>query len=136
MNKNQRFPQKENKNEHQNEPKIMITTPIFFNNIPNYCYNKMGKKKIKPFVERKGDWVCKKCKNLNFAFRQECNRCKISKKEAMEIEEKKEEMIKEQKNFEIIKVENNDNSNNKSYYNYNNNTYHQYNKKNKFRFRK
>lgn len=33
----------------------------------------------KPFVERPGDWVCIKCKNLNFAFRIHCNRCKTSK---------------------------------------------------------
>lgn len=36
----------------------------------------------KPFVERPGDWVCIKCKNLNFAFRIHCNRCKTSKQES------------------------------------------------------
>ena len=37
------------------------------------------KKKIKPFIERSGDWFCFNCKNLNFAFRVVCNRCHISK---------------------------------------------------------
>ena len=31
------------------------------------------------FIERKGDWVCIRCKNLNFSFRIICNRCKFSK---------------------------------------------------------
>jgi hypothetical protein len=39
------------------------------------------KKKKKPFVERIGDWVCLKCKNLNFSFRLACNRCQLSKAE-------------------------------------------------------
>ena len=38
-----------------------------------------GDKKKKPLIERKGDWQCPKCHNLNFAFRQECNRCHLSK---------------------------------------------------------
>jgi hypothetical protein len=41
--------------------------------------NSSEKKKKKPFVERVGDWVCIKCKNLNFSFRMICNRCQLSK---------------------------------------------------------
>lgn len=57
----------------------MIGTPIFFSNMPKYCYNKLYKRKQKPFTEREGDWICNNCKNLNFAFRVECNRCKLPK---------------------------------------------------------
>jgi hypothetical protein len=39
-------------------------------------------KKKKPFVERIGDWNCFKCKNLNFSFRVNCNRCQLSKKDS------------------------------------------------------
>ena len=39
-------------------------------------------KKHKPFTEREGDWVCYKCKNLNFAFRVMCNRCHLAKNES------------------------------------------------------
>ena len=46
------------------------------------------KKKIKPFIERSGDWFCFNCKNLNFAFRVVCNRCHISKAESFKINEK------------------------------------------------
>ncbi len=42
----------------------------------------VDKKKKKPFVERVGDWVCVKCKNLNFSFRTICNRCQLSKPES------------------------------------------------------
>ena len=45
-----------------------------------------GKKK-KPFVERVGDWNCFKCKNLNFSFRVNCNRCQLSKKESEKLNE-------------------------------------------------
>jgi len=38
-------------------------------------------KKKKPFSERVGDWVCIKCKNLNFSFRVVCNRCQMPKME-------------------------------------------------------
>jgi len=42
-----------------------------------------GKKKSKkPFQERVGDWVCIKCKNLNFSFRLICNRCQLTKIES------------------------------------------------------
>lgn len=33
----------------------------------------------KPPVIRDGDWECPECKNINFAKRTECNRCKASK---------------------------------------------------------
>lgn len=33
----------------------------------------------RPVEERKGDWVCLGCKNLNFSFRRCCNRCGLNK---------------------------------------------------------
>ena len=70
--------QKETKTDNV-EQTMMIGTPIFFSNIPNYCFNKLYKRKPKPFTEREGDWICNNCKNLNFSFRVECNRCKLPK---------------------------------------------------------
>ena len=48
----------------------------------------MERKKHKPFTERAGDWVCYKCKNLNFAFRVMCNRCHLAKNESEKMAEK------------------------------------------------
>jgi len=44
--------------------------------------HKGGEGKKSHFVERQGDWICMRCKNLNFSFRIVCNRCKISKVES------------------------------------------------------
>jgi len=44
--------------------------------------NKTEFTKKSHFVERQGDWICTRCKNLNFSFRIVCNRCKISKAES------------------------------------------------------
>ena len=41
--------------------------------------NKIKKNKKKDLIERKGDWICYKCKNLNFSFRDFCNRCNLNK---------------------------------------------------------
>ena len=38
---------------------------------------KSGERKKKPLIERNGDWQCPMCHNLNFAFRQSCNRCNL-----------------------------------------------------------
>jgi hypothetical protein len=46
---------------------------------------KEGKNK-KHFEVRAGDWNCKKCNNLNFSFRNKCNRCGIPKELNNEIE--------------------------------------------------
>ena len=122
-------------------PTSLIINPII--KTPKNIYNnKYPKKKQKPFTERTGDWICKKCKNLNFAFRQECNRCKLPRKEA-EIEEKKEEEEKEENN--IFNDNNDDNNkkdnnnettkcNNNSNNNYNGQQYN--NRKNKYRYKK
>lgn len=39
----------------------------------------------RPNVGRSGDWVCLKCKNLNFAFRNDCNKCKKFKRSYIEL---------------------------------------------------
>jgi hypothetical protein len=97
-------------------PTFFVQTPFFMNPMTktskNIYSNKYHYKKMRPFGERTGDWICRNCRNLNFAFRTECNRCKLSKKEVMEI----------RKNNGFIDAKNNglDNSNfsvNNNHYN-------------------
>ena len=46
--------------------------------IPKSYYLK--KQRTKKFIEeRPGDWICFYCQNLNFAFRNKCNRCGVLK---------------------------------------------------------
>ncbi len=55
----------------------------FFNKynlkISNENINNFNLIKNKSIKERKGDWLCHLCLNLNFAFRTKCNRCKAPK---------------------------------------------------------
>ena len=109
---------------HENiEPTMMIGTPIFFSNMPKYCYNKLYKRKQKPFTEREGDWICNVCKNLNFAFRVECNRCKLPKgadSKANNNDDKNKENNQEQKPYQRNQRYNK-HKKNSNYYNNNKN---------------
>ena len=95
---------KENENNEKIMPQVFVRAPIFFNQINKqknfYC--KYQQKKTKPFAERTGDWYCNNCRNLNFSFRLQCNRCKMPKKEAMEFVNNKDDN-KNNENFENLK---------------------------------
>jgi hypothetical protein len=51
------------------------------NNCNNECKKMKNKKKIN-FTVKKDDWVCYDCKNINFSFRDKCNRCQLNKEES------------------------------------------------------
>jgi hypothetical protein len=104
---------KKDNNEEDNKSiqTVFIPAPIFFNPMlktQRGFYGKYPKKKTRPFTERTGDWICKNCKNLNFAFRNECNRCKMLKKDCVEII----------KNVEENQIENKTNNYNKKMFKY------------------
>ena len=75
-------------------PVIIYKNTYFFNNLGNkfgqfpinYCkkinVEKKKNKKKQEFVEREGDWSCYRCKNINFSFRDKCNKCQLSKEES------------------------------------------------------
>lgn len=67
-----------------------IANPIFLNQVQlnKNHYNKF-QRKMKYFSGRTGDWTCNNCRNLNFAFRTVCNRCKLPKPETTEKKEPK-----------------------------------------------
>ena len=77
-------------------------------NLNNFYQNKINKIKKKTLIQREGDWICDKCKNLNFKFRVECNICKTPKEpkikeETSENKNKKERVENEEnkKNFKV-----------------------------------
>ena len=66
-------------------PSILINSNDYLFNIKIESTKKKKeerRKKKNNFVKREGDWICYKCKNLNFAFRSFCNKCKLPKKES------------------------------------------------------
>ena len=107
--KNKENKKEANEEENKTFQTVFVGGPIFFNPMikpQKGFYGKYPKKKARPFTERTGDWICKNCKNLNFAFRNECNRCKIPKKDCVEIIKNKEEN----------KIDNKTNNSNKKIY--------------------
>ena len=69
-------------------PKIFNKYNIKINeNNPNNKKN-FYPNKTKSIKERKGDWFCQLCSNLNFSFRKKCNRCNTLKEECMKKEVK------------------------------------------------
>jgi hypothetical protein len=117
-NKNKEM-QNGNKNEEEKTlGTVFIPTPIFFNPMIKQTkgyYGKYQKKKTRPFTEREGDWICKNCKNLNFAFRLFCNRCHLDKEKSEKINKFNNIIFNNNNNI----INNNNNNNN---INNNNNT--------------
>ena len=56
--------------------------PLHFQNFQRKKVDDKKKKKKQEFFEREGDWSCYRCKNINFSFRNKCNKCQFSKEES------------------------------------------------------
>ena len=52
------------------------------NNSNNNKNRRKKNQKKKGYIEKEGDWPCYDCKNINFSFRDACNRCKLPKEES------------------------------------------------------
>lgn len=63
--------------ENQNNCKINNSSNIISNN--NNKGEQKEQKTKKQLNVRLGDWACKQCNNLNFSFRDKCNRCGLDK---------------------------------------------------------
>ena len=70
-------------------PPMPMANAIFLNQVQTKktYYNKFQTKKRTCFAGRTGDWTCANCRNLNFAFRVVCNRCKLPKPQSTEKKE-------------------------------------------------
>jgi len=105
-------------------PTVFVQAPFFINPMtktPKNFYNKYHYKKMRPFAERTGDWICRNCRNLNFSFRTECNRCKLPKKETMDV--RKNNVYKANNEYKSNDLENPPNLN---VYNGNNSSFNPY----------
>ena len=54
----------------------MPTSPHFRSQLPSLDFLDAFGFKTNVKTIREGDWICLYCQNLNFSFRNECNRCK------------------------------------------------------------
>ena len=81
----------ENKYEKNYLSKNKFNSILFSQNV-NYNFTSLNcgengiiynRKKRNNFKERKGDWICMICNNLNFAFRTQCNKCKSLKENSV-----------------------------------------------------
>lgn len=63
------------------------TNPQFLPpNIPRKAKSKVKSQKGFSSNLRAGDWICLICNNLNFSFRNECNRCQLQTKEQNQLQ--------------------------------------------------
>ena len=71
-------------------------------NNQNQNTKKEGGKNKKHFEVRAGDWTCGKCNNLNFSFRNKCNRCGLPKEMSSKYEPMNPEMFGQNMNVPLM----------------------------------
>ena len=91
--KNQQY---NNKKEDQNNAKNK------FDNNKKTGQNSKKDKNKKHFEIRAGDWTCNKCNNLNFSFRNKCNRCGLPKELNKKIEPMMLEVFGQNPNYQVM----------------------------------
>ena len=93
--KNQQYNNK--KEEQQNNAKNK-----FDNNDKKNGQNLKKEKNKKHFEIRAGDWTCNKCNNLNFSFRNKCNRCGLPKELNKKFEPMNPEIFGQNPNYQVM----------------------------------
>ena len=61
--------------------------------------NKNKQKNKKYFEVRDGDWICSKCNNLNFSFRNKCNRCLLPKELSKNMQQTNQNMSNQNQHY-------------------------------------
>ena len=98
MNVKEFIPTKMRMNEQNNAKDIQINPKNKFSN-----GNKKNKQKGKKYFEvRDGDWRCNQCNNLNFSFRNKCNRCNLPKELSQSLEPMNHEMYNQNQQVQMI----------------------------------
>jgi hypothetical protein len=108
-----------NLNYNINNPKIFIPTKLRNNEQNNKQNNnkkepqnngknkfdngKKNKQKNKKYFEvREGDWRCSQCNNLNFSFRNKCNRCNLPKELSQSFEPLNQQSFNQNQQFKFV----------------------------------
>ena len=108
-----------NLNYNINNPKVFIPTKLrnteqnnkqnnnkkeTLNNGKNKFDNgKKNKQKNKKFFEvREGDWRCSNCNNLNFSFRNKCNRCSLPKELSQTMDPMNPQAFNQNQQFQLM----------------------------------
>jgi len=98
MNVKEFIPTKMRMNEQNNTKDIQINPKNKFSG-----GNKKNKQKGKKYFEvRDGDWRCNQCNNLNFSFRNKCNRCNLPKELSQSLESMNHEMFNQNQQVQMI----------------------------------
>ncbi len=107
---------KENLKNHNINSSVFLTNSSLINTANSNDEKDSPSFKKKKLYERVGDWICIKCKNLNFSFRVICNRCELPKIENDQIYEK---YMNDMANYnKISDLFNKQNQYNKNYLNF------------------
>ena len=65
--------------------------------------SKKNKQKNKKFFEiREGDWRCSNCNNLNFSFRNKCNRCSLPKELSQSMDPMNPQAFNQNQQFQLM----------------------------------
>ena len=71
---------------------------------------KKDKNNKRYFEVRAGDWTCVKCNNLNFSFRNKCNRCGLPKEFNTKFESMNTDILNPNINYQFMNENNNSNA--------------------------
>ena len=74
----------------------------FDNRNKKYTQNVKKERNRKNFEVREGDWTCIKCNNLNFSFRNKCNRCGLPKDLNTKFETMNVDMLNPNINYQFM----------------------------------
>ena len=96
-------PTKLRKNENPNKQTINNKKENQNNGKNKFDNNKKNKQKNKKFFEvREGDWRCNNCNNLNFSFRNKCNRCGLPKEYSQNLEPNIPKILNQNAQFQFM----------------------------------
>ena len=91
------------RNAEQNNKQINNKKETQNNGKNKFDNGKKNKQKNKKFFEvREGDWRCSNCNNLNFSFRNKCNRCSLPKELSQTMDPMNPQAFNQNQQFQLM----------------------------------